>query len=117
MAGTFEMTTKVTVTGRGLDTSIFRSRLEDLVELVARNVEKRAKDVVPVDTGATKSSIFVDRKGLSATVGPTTEYAPFLEFGTVHMSARAFMTPSLEAERSNLEKGVNQIISQMGQGR
>jgi HK97 gp10 family phage protein len=114
MPENFEMNMKVIVEGRGLDASQFRSRLEDLVQLVARNVEKRAKDVVPVDTGATKNSIYVDLDGLSARVGPTTEYSPFLEFGTVHMSARPFMIPSLEAERPNLQKGVNQIIGKMG---
>jgi HK97 gp10 family phage protein len=71
----------------------------DVLDKSAHDIEATAKGLVPVDTGATKNSIGVDRPvgpELVAVVGPTTEYAPHLEFGTVHMAPHAFMGPALD---------------------
>jgi HK97 gp10 family phage protein len=67
----------------------------------AADVERWGKTFVPVDTGATKSSIGVDFAGSNAVqsvanIGPTTSYAPHLEWGTVHMAPRAFMGPAAD---------------------
>jgi len=75
--------------------------IKDVIKVAAFNIEKDGKQRVAVDTGATKNSIFVtfDDGGFSASIGPTTEYAPFIEFGTHRMTARPFMIPALESER------------------
>ncbi len=88
------------------------SQLKDVVAIAAHNIERRGKEKVPVDTGATRNSIqpeFRDN-GLSARIGPSTWYAPFLEFGTRFRAARPFMLPALEAERASFIKAVQQII-------
>ena len=86
--------------------------LKKVVFLTARNIEKRAKDLVPVDTGATKNSISVDptEPSLSHIIGPTTEYAPFIEYGTRHWEGKQFMTPAMEAETQPFRDAVNQTI-------
>jgi phage gpG-like protein len=53
-----------------------------------------------VDTGALINSIQVEEDGSDTTVVYTNqEYAPHLEYGTIHMAARPFMTPAAEAAR------------------
>ena len=54
-----------------------------------------------VDTGALINSIQVEEEGSDVTaVFTNQEYAPHLEYGTIHMAARPFMTPSAEAARA-----------------
>ena len=97
-------------------------QLDDLyvkaVEVAARNVEKKAKASVPVKTGATKNSIMARPAETFGSmfgsvtawrVGPTTEYAPFLEFGTVYMDARPYLIPSAESEKPRLAEAIKQI--------
>lgn len=68
----------------------------------AARVERFGKQYVSVDTGATKNSIGVDTTGdgrlgeIGAEIGPTTDWAPFLERGTSRMPPYAFMGPAFD---------------------
>lgn len=58
-----------------------------VVRKVAADIERDAKLFAPIDTGFLRNSIGVDRPGpLEAVIGPTAEYAPYLEFGTSRMA-------------------------------
>ena len=93
----------------------FQPEVTQAIEIAARNVEKGGKEKVPVDTGATKNSITANRiDELAWEVGPTTEYAPALEFGTVKMRARPFMIPALEDEGPRIEKAIKQLMGKLG---
>ena len=92
------------------------------VEIAARHVETKAKAKVPVDTGATKNSINArPAEALGSMfgpttawrIGPTTEYAPFLEFGTVYMKERPFLIPALESESPKFQEAIKQINDQL----
>ena len=111
---------EVLVNVKDLDrlTDHLAQRLDAVVEVSARRVEKRAKAIVPVDTGATKNSIAVHHSpgSLMAEIGPTTHYAPYLEFGTRHMAARPFMTMSLESERARFLEAVRQVLAGRNSG-
>jgi HK97 gp10 family phage protein len=66
------------------------------------DIEARAKQTVPVDTGATKNSIGMDvdevnGESVEVTVGPQTWYAPLLEAGTERMPPRPFMGSAFDA--------------------
>tara|TARA_Y100001951_G_C11168871_1_gene199093 strand:- start:234 stop:593 length:360 start_codon:yes stop_codon:yes gene_type:complete len=99
-----EMNMTVTVDIEKLSNRNLDDRIKKVVQIAARNIEKDAKqrmtDWPAVDTGATRNSIFVDpgTPSFSHRIGPTTEYAPFIEFGTRYMSARPYMIPALEKE-------------------
>lgn len=82
-----------------------------LVKRVALAVEATAKLFCPVDTSATVNSIGVDPSddGLSAVIGPTTSYAPFLEYGTSKMAPYAFMGPALDRHSWELVSGAEQL--------
>ena len=70
------------------------------VKKVAADIERDAKLFAPVDTGFLRSSIGIDMAGNAyyseAVIGPTAEYAPYLEFGTSRMAPHAFMGPALD---------------------
>lgn len=62
---------------------------------VGAAVEGLAKIYCPVDTGKLRASIHTDLRkeieGIVVYVLTTTDYAPPVEYGTIHMSARSFM--------------------------
>lgn len=88
---------------------------------VARALDKTSVDItttaqtfVPVDTGATKSSIGWERVDqLAREIGPTTEYAPYLEMGTSVMAPYAFMGPALDRHAPDLVDAIEEIVEQV----
>lgn len=52
-------------------------------------------------TGTTKRSVTLDFKdnGLTADVGPTTEYSGYVEYGTRFMEAQPFVRPSFDKQK------------------
>tara|TARA_R100001530_G_C4260833_1_gene140427 strand:+ start:304 stop:705 length:402 start_codon:yes stop_codon:yes gene_type:complete len=98
-----------------------KNDLQQVLRLAGLNVEKTSKVLVPVDTGKTRSSIYVDIgniRNLEVRIGPTTEYAPFLEFGVDsgnrRRKARPFMTTAVEKEGPRLASAVAQIMRRHG---
>lgn len=83
------------------------------VAKTAKDLERIAKVFVPKDTHATENSISVSMAisghGLSATVGPTTDYAVYLEYGTRRMAQRAFMGPALDRVAPDFQEAMEQI--------
>ena len=52
----------------------------------------------PVDTGAHRAGIGMDMLGLAhVEVGASSEYAPYLEYGTYKMAARPHVIPGVES--------------------
>ena len=86
---------------------------ENFVNSVAFSVEREAKILVPVDTGALRNSIYTDTAKTAnkpvdqdyelprgnhktAYVGPTMEYAIYVELGTNKMDAQPYLIPAVE---------------------
>lgn len=102
--------------------------MADVVASVAFAVERIAKTMSPVDTGANRASIYTKTKAggrapaqwtgviyvdlpephdqLEAIVGPTTEYGIFLELGTSRRAATPFLTPAVEQVARDLERHI-----------
>tara|TARA_R110000824_G_scaffold196509_2_gene379786 strand:+ start:1563 stop:1925 length:363 start_codon:yes stop_codon:yes gene_type:complete len=102
------------------DWARFGSKLQNVIEIAARHIEQDAKDRLrnwpAVDTGATLNSTQsrkADTQGLVWRIGPTTEYAPFIEFGTERMRARAFMIPAAEREKPRVEKAITELFKDL----
>ena len=88
--------------------------LEAAIRIAAFTIERTSKEDCPIDTGATRDSITAREEGkLTWTVGPSTEYAPHLEYGTKHMTARPFMIPNAEKERPRFRKAVEDITREL----
>jgi len=64
-------------------------------------IETRAKIMCPVDTGRLRASITSglvdDKDAIVGVVGTNVKYAPYLELGTIRMSARPFLVPAAYA--------------------
>ena len=111
----FEMNVSVQVDIAHLSkfNNAYENRIKEVVQIAARNIEKDAKqrmtDQDAVDTGATRLSIFVSpgTPSFSQHIGPTTEYAPFIEFGTRFMPARPYMIPALEQEAPRFREALS----------
>lgn len=78
-------------------------------------VERGAKLRTPVDTGrlraATRPRFAPD--GLGAEVVNDVRYAAPVEFGTVRMSARPFLTPAAEQERPRFTAGIRRVLEDL----
>ena len=77
-----------------------------IVEKCCEAVQRRATQLVPVDTGRLKSSIgyHVERTGGGPVgyVGSEVEYAIFVEEGTWRTSAQPYLVPALDAVRGRI---------------
>ncbi|OUQ08296.1 hypothetical protein B5E92_04390 [Erysipelatoclostridium sp. An15] len=92
-------------------------KMDDVKRVIKNNgaqlqnkMVRNANFVKGYQTGTTKRSIRLDVTdfGLTAEVGPTTEYSGYLEYGTRYMAAQPFVKPSLEEQekkfRSDMKK-------------
>lgn len=62
-------------------------------------------------TGTTKRSIGLEIKdgGFAAEVEPTTEYAPYLEYGTRFMDAQPFVGPSFNEQKQQFKRDMQRL--------
>lgn len=63
-------------------------------------------------TGATKESIRLDMEdgGFTAEVGPTTEYSPYVEYGTRYMDAQPFVRPAYEEQVAEFKRDMRKLV-------
>lgn len=71
----------------------------DDLQRVALDVQNRARELCPVDTGRLRSSIHHkpgrDQRGPYVDVGTNVDYAAFVEYGTRHQRAQPFLRPAV----------------------
>jgi len=91
-----------------------RKLAAEAVESAALQTEALAKAAAPVDTGFLRSSIQAEKgdSDLTWEVGVTAEYGIFLEYGTVHMAARPYLTPAVEMVRPQFLREMGDIVEQ-----
>lgn len=63
-------------------------------------------------TGQTKRSIGLEiaDSGLTAEVEPTTEYSPYLEYGTRFMEAQPFVKPAYDAQKAKFKQDMQKLV-------
>lgn len=63
-------------------------------------------------TGTTKRSVTLEIKdgGFTAESGPTTEYSPYVEYGTRFMEAQPFVRPALEEQASKFKRDMQKLV-------
>jgi HK97 gp10 family phage protein len=100
----------------GLNTlSDLAPRIMDAVDAelndAAEEIKFLAQELCPVDTGALKASIHVERiDHLAVQVRADAEYAAFVEYGTSRAPAQPFITPAIEAVRAGYEARIAKAI-------
>ena len=77
-------------------------------------MERNAVFVKGYSTGQTKRSIPVGAgfrdDGMTAYAGPTTDYAPYLEYGTRFMSAQPFVKPAWEVQKEQFKSDMRRLV-------
>lgn len=63
-------------------------------------------------TGTTKRSITLSLSdgNFTATVEPTTEYSPYLEYGTRFMEAQSFVRPAFEEQKEIFKEDMKKLV-------
>lgn len=85
-------------------------QVADIIQRATYAVEADAKKRAPVDTGALRNSIqssFPSAK--TGVVSAGVEYAPYVEFGTIHNRPQPFLLPSLRAVMPKLRMQMRAI--------
>lgn len=75
-------------------------------------IQEKAEFTKGYQTGQTKRSVTLDIKdgGFTAEAGPTTEYAPYVEYGTRFMEAQPFVRPALEEQASKFKRDMQKLV-------
>jgi hypothetical protein len=76
------MKLEISVSGFDFDLSAVKNAVENEIKETAELVERTAKELVPVDTGALKRSINAQGSGMTYDISATTDYAAYMEYGT-----------------------------------
>src|SRR4029434_3335554 len=96
-------------------TARLRPAVRTIVMETCFAIETTAKIKVPVDTGTLMGSIQTEPTGeTSGQVATNIEYSVYVEYGTVHMAARPYMTPAAEAERRHFLRKMGDLEAQLG---
>jgi HK97 gp10 family phage protein len=76
-----------------------------------RKMQGKADFKKGYQTGQTKRSIGLEMRdgGFTADVGPETEYAPYLEYGTRFMDAQPFIKPALDEQSVEFKRDMQKL--------
>lgn len=92
------------------------AKMSAALRKAAFSIERDAKILAPVDTGTLQGSISTTVTGdgrhgaMEAVIGPTVEYAPFVEFGTSRTAPQAFLGPATDRHLPGLEQAFVKIM-------
>lgn len=97
---------------KGLKKRMDMSTVKTLVKKNGSDMQRKAQRNAPVDTGTLKRSIGIDISGggMTATVEPTAEYAPYVELGTRFMEAQPYLKPAFEEQKKQFEKDLQKLV-------
>jgi len=92
--------------------------VHNIVENAGDSMVTYAQGIVPVRTGNLMASIFadVDEDNLSVTIGATTDYASFIEYGTAKMRAQPFLQPAADVGEEEMNARIEEAIIQRMEG-
>lgn len=93
--------------------------MDDVKRVVRKNgselqdkMQEKADFKMGYATGETKRSIVleIEDDGFTAEVEPTTEYAPYVEYGTRFMDAQPFVGPAFREQKKKFKKDMNKLV-------
>jgi hypothetical protein len=88
--------------------------VSNAMKTVAERVLETSNVLVPVRTGFLKSTLgFRQDNNFQVTFFASAPYAPFVEFGTRYMSARLFLTRSIEQHQAEFPQEVQNAMAQL----
>ena len=93
--------------------------LDDVKRVVRHNgqqlqekIQQNADFTRGYATGETKRTVDLQLKdgGFTADSGPTTEYSPYLEYGTRFMDAQPFVRPAYTEQKAKFNKDMQKLV-------
>lgn len=93
--------------------------MDDVKKVVRKNgadlqqaIQENADFTQGYQTGETKRSVDlkIEDGGMTASSGPTTEYAPYLEYGTRFMGAQPFIKPGYNEQKAKFKSDMNKLV-------
>ena len=76
--------------------------------------EVRLENVCTIYPGNIKAvdnvNLEIKDGGFTAESGPTTEYSPYVEYGTRFMDAQPFVRPALEEQASKFKRDMQKLV-------
>lgn len=77
-----------------------------------KRMQGKADFKMGYQTGTTKRSIGLEitDSGMTADVGPETEYAPYVEYGTRFMEAQPFVRPAFEEQEAQFKSDMQKLV-------
>ena len=93
--------------------------MEDVKRVVRKNgsdlqskIQDNAEFTQGYQTGTTKRSIRLEITdgGFTAISGPTTEYAPYVNYGTRFQDAQPFVTDAFNEQKEEFKKDMSRLI-------
>lgn len=89
--------------------------MDDVKNVVRKNgsdMQGKAQDKSPVDTGNLKRSIGLDitDSGFAAEVEAKAEYAPYVEYGTRFMDAQPYMKPAYNDQKTKFKSDMKKLV-------
>ena len=86
--------------------------VKNIVKLNGSELQQKAQEKAPVDTGTLKRSIKLDIEdgGMRAVVEAEAEYAPYQEFGTRFMDAQPYMKPAFNQQQAKFKSDLSRVM-------
>ena len=90
-------------------------QMDDVKRVVRHNgaeMQTKAQQNAPVDTGTLKRSIGLEitDSGMTAEVGPTADYSPYVELGTRFMDAQPYLGPAFKDQKEKFKKDMKKLV-------
>lgn len=112
---------KITITGldkleKKLKNSVKMTDVQRVVKhngaQLQRKMQQKADFTRGYATGTTKRSIGLELKdgNFTAEVEPTTEYSPYLEYGTRFMDAQPFVNPAFDEQKEQFKSDMLKLV-------
>ena len=95
-----------------LDKAASLDAVKQVVRLNGSELQQKAMQTAPYDTGTLRRSIMLDIEdnGLTAKCTALAEYAPYVEWGTRYMDAQPFMRPSFNKQAPTFENDIHKVM-------
>ncbi len=84
-------------------------KIDEAFKKAAFDIEAKAKEKAPVDTGALMNAIAAEGEGHDWIVVSPAEYSIYQELGTRFMAARPFLVPALEEVAPSLRFALGRV--------
>ena len=93
--------------------SAYDQARERSLEIIGLTAEKYAKEATPVRTGRLRNSITHEVDAKDVYIGSNVEYAPHVEYGTIHQKAQPFLRPAATEHTSTYKRIIQDAFSEI----